>query len=503
MTKTKAIDLRHLDPALLPEPVADGHPEWLRMHELAWKLAHGHIRHRRGLASPYYMDEGFLPDRVWQWDTCFMALYTAYANAAFPGIESLDNFYGWQRRDGFIGMTYLLRSGKLAYGERCNPPLFAWIEWEYFRVTGDGSRFGRVLPHLVRYFDWLKANRRRGPIHRPHAEKCPEQSRGHGGLYWETCAGAAGCDNSPRATHLTWTGGEIAWVDFTSQQALAADCIARIARQVGETRTARRFESEYRAIARAVNHWMWCPKSAFYHDIFLDGNWLTVKTTAGFWPLLAGIPDAEASALLTGHLLNPNEFWRRHPVPTLSADDPNYDPTGRYWLGGVWAPVNTAIVKGLVRCGHDPVAHLIARKHLDALATVAAKVRPRTLWEHYAPDRDEPGTDKGGRNFGRKDFCGWTALGATTLFYENIIGLRPDAPARTLTWDIRLTGRHGFNRYPFLGASVRLIAAGRADADAPARVSVESPVAFDLILKAGARALRIGVDSGRRLEVAV
>jgi glycogen debranching enzyme len=501
MNQPKPIDLRHLDRSQLPVPVADEHPEWIRIHDLAWRLAHQHIRFRKGLASPFYMDEGCMPDRVWQWDTCFMALYTAYANAIFPGIESLDNFYGWQRKDGFIGMTYFLRNGKLAYGERCNPPLYAWVEWEYFQITGDDSRFKRVLPHLVRYFDWLKANRRRGEIHRPHREKSPDRETRRGGLYWETCAGAAGCDNSPRATHLSWTGGEIAWVDFTSQQALAARCIARIADHVGNKKLAKRFEGEHRLIARLVNHWMWCPKSAFYHDIFLDGNWLSVKTTASFWTLLAGIPNARQVASLTGHLLDPKEFWRDHPVPTLSADDPNYDPTGKYWLGGVWAPVNTAIVKGLTQYGINHLAHRIARRHLDCMAEVERTTRPHTLWECYAPDLPRPGTMKNGKSRCRPHFVGWTALGATTLFYENILGIRPNAPERRITWDMRLTERHGFARYPFLGHWISLIAEKRKTHSSRPRIAVQSPVGFDLVVLVDDRTMRIRVKDGRTQRV--
>jgi len=100
-------------------------------------------------------------------------------------------------------MTYFLRNGKLAYGERCNPPLFAWVEWEYFQITGDDSRFSRVFPHLVRYFEWLKSHRRRGTIVLPEKERSPKADTEKSELYWETCAGAVGCDNSPRATHLT------------------------------------------------------------------------------------------------------------------------------------------------------------------------------------------------------------------------------------------------------------------------------------------------------------
>ena len=39
------------------------------------------------------MDEGFDPDTIWIWDTCFMAHFSKYAPDLFPGVESFDNFY--------------------------------------------------------------------------------------------------------------------------------------------------------------------------------------------------------------------------------------------------------------------------------------------------------------------------------------------------------------------------------------------------------------------------
>jgi len=459
----------------LPRPFVQGRQDWIDSHDMAWRLAHQHIGHHEGLAAEWFMDEACMPDRLWQWDTCFMVLYTAYAPHVFPGIQSLDNFYAWQKDDGFIAMCTLFATGEPAYGERVNPPLFAWIEWDYYRHTGDDSRFKRVLPTLVKYFDWIKANRRRPRIVSPDEELNPSNVSAHDsdGLYWATAPGAMGMDNSPRGMHLSWTGGETAWIDLSSQQALAALYLQRIATHIGDEQTARRFKHEYADITHLVNQWMWCDRTRFYHDIFLDGNYLSCKTAAGFWPMLGEFASQEQAAALVGHLLNPNEFARPHPVPSLSYDDPNYCESGAYWLGGVWAPTNYMIVRGLHQYGYGDVAHDIAVKHLDGIAGVRQQIEPSTIWEAYAPEQVTPSTDKSKVNYARPDFCGWSAMGATAMFYENVIGIRRDTPARTLTWDIRLDQPHGFERYPFLGTNIELRYAN-------GQVTINSPVEFTL-----------------------
>lgn len=482
---------RKLDRHMLPVPFIDGRDSWIKTHDMAWRIAFDHIGHHEGLQSPWFMDEACMPDRLWQWDTCFMVLYTCYAPAVFPGIQSLDNFYSWQREDGFIAMCTLFESGEPAYGERINPPLFAWVEWEYYRLTGDNSRFEWVLPILVKYFDWIKANRRRPAVIRPHIELTPSESTDNEGLYWATCAGAMGMDNSPRAVHLSWQGGDICWIDLSSQQALAAMYLARIAAFVGDHVTETRFNVEYRDLSTQINELMWCKRSQFYHDIFLDGNFLSAKTVASFWPMLARFASTSQAEALLAHLRNPNEFWRPHPVPSLSYDDPNYVESGGYWVGGVWAPTNYMIVRGLLEYGFDATAHEIAVKHLEGMDRVAQTYEPHTIWEAYAPEGAAPSSNKTLTDLSRPHFCGWSALGATSMLYENIIGVRSDTPARKITWDIRLAERHGFERYPFLGGELQLTCAeavpGELHGRSKREVSIVTPVEFEIDVRSNGR----------------
>jgi hypothetical protein len=178
------VRVRNLEPLprdSLPLPILGDHSEWLDLYWAAWEMLWSKIR----LGTPengfveLYLDEGF-NEQIYQWDTCFMALFAMYGRDVFPAMESLDNFYSKQRADGYIQRVYQEANGsevaEPTLGEPLvNPPLFAWVEWNYVKRTGDTSRVQRVLPHLIRYYQWL-------------AEHC--KSQGVSGLYYNTPLGS-------------------------------------------------------------------------------------------------------------------------------------------------------------------------------------------------------------------------------------------------------------------------------------------------------------------------
>jgi len=473
---------RNLDVNLLPRPIIPNHEEWIKMHDRSWELAYKHIRFHDGENKFWYMDEAHTEGQVWQWDTCFMALYSHYAPELFPGMASLDNFYYWQRENGYISMTHYLESGEEVYGERINPQLFAWVEERWYELTGDSSRIERVLPILIRYFDWCKANRSRGKVVTPNSGDTNKGLDGEGaGLLWFTCCGAGGCDNSPRSMHLGWNGGELAWVDATAFQALSAKCIAKLARAIENNEISKRFDKEFEHLKKLSNQYLWCEKSQFYHDIFMDGNYLSTKTAVSFYSLLAGIPDQSKAEGLLGHIRNPHEFWRPHPIPTLSADDPNYEEKGAYWLGGVWAPTNYMIIKGLENYGYNSTAHKIAVKHLNAIAATHKSIEPHTIWEAYAPEYiDQPATIKNRIDLCKPDFCGWSALGGINMLYENILGIRKNEATGTITWCPILKEDHGIENYPFLNERISLYASEVIKGTR--QIEINSKKSFDLIV---------------------
>ncbi|MDO5427127.1 MAG: trehalase family glycosidase [Coriobacteriia bacterium] len=91
---------------------------------------------------------------------------------------------------------------------------------------------------------------------------------------------------------------------------------------------------------------------------------------AGFWPLLAGICNEHQADALNSRLFDPNKFWTDIPFATLSKSDNRFSRQGYYWLGGVWAPTNYMVIKGLEKYGFIENSRLASEKYLDALVEV-------------------------------------------------------------------------------------------------------------------------------------
>ncbi len=339
---------------VLPRPILDGNRRWLEMYWRCWELAfQQHLRQpdpASGLVSNY-LDAAF-NGNIFQWDTIFMIMFARYGHRAFPAVQSLDNFYARQHVSGFI-CREIRRDGSDLYcrGPRdaVNPPLFSWAEVESFRTTGDKSRFASVLPPLEKYVAWL--NTESDPDEYDDLPDWVAKGRQSAGsvhrLYWNTPLGC-GMDNAPRSGN--------GWVDMSCQMVIQYNDLATICDELGLPEKAAGFRKEAAAIGTRINHWCWNAEDGFYYDVRNDGSQVRVKTSGGFWPLLAGIASAEQAGSLVGHLRNESTFWRPFVFPTLAADEPGYREDGGYWLGAVWAPTNYAIIKGLERCGHGDFA---------------------------------------------------------------------------------------------------------------------------------------------------
>ena len=347
--------------------------------------------------------------KIWQWDSCFMALYALYMEGLVEPMNNLDNLYLCQREDGFIAMGYWIESALPAFGELINPPLYAWVETEYFNRTQDASRFERVFPILLRYYLWIRDHRRR-----------PGSN-----LYFFESPGASGMDNAPRGGWSAFQnmGSDLSHIDLICQQLLSARCLAKMAEKLDNGK-ADFFLSECEELTRLIDRFHWNEKTGFYYDVFERAGYyespeyprafVPSKTAAAFWTLISGAANREQADALEKHLLDPEEFFTEHPVPSISRDDPNYHPSGMYWLGGVWAPIVYMVVRGLKKYGKYETARTIARKHLDAMYRTYMEYEPHTIWECYAPESMRP-SDREDAPCVRPDFVGWSGLGPIGL----------------------------------------------------------------------------------------
>ncbi|MDW7987060.1 MAG: trehalase family glycosidase [Nitrososphaerota archaeon] len=161
---------------------------------------------------------------------------------------------------------------------------------------------------------------------------------------------------------------------------------------------------EYRKLAeitsKRVRELMWDAETGFYYDIHeTEHKIIRVKSPAAFLTLYSGIATQEQAEELVKHLFNPNEFWTTFPLPTVSADDPRYNPRG-YWRGRSWINMVWFTYHGLRRYGFEREASSLAKKVVDLMA------KGPTCSENYDSQTGEP--------LGVPDF-GWSTLALNLL----------------------------------------------------------------------------------------
>ncbi|MBN2651078.1 MAG: hypothetical protein JXR63_01745 [Spirochaetales bacterium] len=423
-----------LNRAGLPQPVYDANPGYVDLYWEAWESAWRHVKFDDGAIRSPFMDEACWDGTLWIWDSCFMTLFTKYANRDFPGIENLDNLYG-------VFYEGAQASQRIHIPD--NPPLFAWVEWEHFKKSGDLARVRQLLlekKYLQRHYEFIK-NARTGD----RFEGVDEPIRlnwGKLGSSWT--GGASGMDNTPRGQH---SGGysSIYWIDIISQQALSALYISRLFDAIEQPEPSKFYMQEYEKLKKLINNYYWDSEDGFYYDIQKKKPYAKDKTMtpASFWAMLAEIPTPEQAEQMAQKVKNPDQLGGFVNFPTVARDDPSFHhATGDYWLGGVWLPTTYMSIKALGKYGFLQLADESALKMVEQQYLTWKNYSPSTIWECYNPSKNEPSTEY--TRVARPDFCGWSALGPISLFVENIIGIRViDAIANQVIWDTSSEFRHG------------------------------------------------------------
>jgi hypothetical protein len=392
-----------------------------RMYTAALESAKRHIRGGQpGSAYPQPFVDAAFSSHIFLWDTCFIAAYAKYHPEELPIRAALDNFYQRQDADGFICREYDAEGRPFwpkNHPVSINPPLLAFAELELFSRRPDRARLATVYPRLARFFEFLLASYR-----------CED------GLFFSDALGS-GMDNIPRypdhwrddgrgvpLTNLypevfTYDTLSSKWnrqgrsVDFSAQMALFADQLAQIARLLDQREDIARWRRAHAVITHAINARCWVEADGFYYDLAY-GEPVRRKHVGMFWTLLAGVAPPDRARRMIMRLTDPNEFWRTIPAAAFPADQAGFSPRGDYWMGGVWAPTNYMLLRGLRRCGAEATARRLARTYYGAVARVFEITG--TFWENYSPDALAPG------RVARPDFCGWTALAPIAVLREFI-----------------------------------------------------------------------------------
>ncbi|MGG1678207.1 MGH1-like glycoside hydrolase domain-containing protein [Neobacillus sp. NRS-1170] len=490
---------------LIPEPICEKYPNEINCYWRTWELAYQNVyapTEKSGFVSNF-VDAAFNND-IFMWDTAFITMFCNLAHPFIPGIRSLDNFYCKQFENGEIPREIVRETGedfpkwvnhdrkplhsffhnhykhrglqgveppkyenmhhpKLGREvevpsyltlDNLNHPIMAWAELESYQHTGDIDRLELVWKPLFKYYEAM----------------CYHLYNQYGLFVTDW----ASMDNSPRNKYLG------SGVDISCEMVLFARNLVEMARillaysknadLVNEiTAHMERLDRDSREFTDSINQYMWDDHKGFYFDVTDDGERAPIKTVAAFWSLLAEVANHEQANRLAGWLEDPKTFNRVHRVPTLAADEEEYNPLGGYWQGSVWAPTNTMVVRGLEKYGYDALAKEIAINHLENVVQVFEDTG--TIWENYAPDSVTAG------DADKKDFVGWSGIAPVLYFVEYRLGLRGNAPLNELTWKIDTSlGEIGCNRYWFNGKTIHLLAEPQEDGTVKVKAESDGPL---------------------------
>lgn len=414
----------------LPAPFWKGNEDAIEMYWKAWGIGIKNIRkpsEESGFVSTY-IDTAY-NGNIFMWDSAFITMFARYGSRLFPFQQTLDNFYAKQHLDGFICREIKGDSGQDCFHRydpvSTGPNIIPWSELEYYKQFGDWDRVNKIFPALAAYSRWLRLNR-----------------TWRDGSYW-TSGWGTGMDNQPRVPkkyNMIYSHGHMVWLDACLQQLMVDRILLQFGFALERWQEIEDIEDEIGFLSKYISENLWDEKSGFLYDLHADGSLGTLKSIGAYWALHVDILEKPQLDKLVEHLKDPNTFNRKFPVPSLSADHEKYQDDGRYWQGGVWAPANFMVIKGLQKNDYHDLAFDIAKRHHDQILEVFKNTG--TFWEYYAPESANPGL------LARPDFVGWTGLPPISVLIEVLFGINSDIGKKTIDWNVNLLEEHGIDRYP-------------------------------------------------------
>ena len=451
----------------LPKPIWEGHESHVKCYDKAWEIAFSNLSlppENSGFVSSF-IDTAF-NGCLFMWDSSFILMFAKYADRIFKFQKTLDNMYSHQHSDGFICREIEEKSGGDRFTKHdpssTGPNILAWSEWEYYLNFSDKERLKKVFYPLLAFHRWMKKNR-----------------TWRDGSYFASGWGC-GIDNLPRLEpqyHRCFDHGHMVWLDTCMQMFLNCKILIKMARELSLEEFIPELSEERDHLESVINDTLWDEKDGFYYDRYRDGRLNGVRHIGAFWALIGECASKERAERMISRLVDEKEFDTPFPIPALTRSHPDYSDDGGYWRGGVWAPTNYMVLKGLDNYGHSSLAHKIAKKHLDAVVEVFE--REDTLFENYAPERFDGKFREG--NPAKRDFVGWTGLSPIAILFEYVFGIKPFAAENKIVWNVELLERHGALKYPFgnLG-ELSLICEARKDKNEEPKVEIRSNIPVEI-----------------------
>jgi putative isomerase len=357
----------YLNAALGPRPagMAQGGRERVAVKAIQtlvsnWRAPWGHLYHA-GL-FPSYAYRGF--HGVWSWDSW----KHARALALFaPGVakDQMRVMLDFQNDAGMVPDVIYADSTENNWRDT-KPPLAAWAVHGIYEATGDTSFVEEVLPALLRYHRWWYADR---------------DHDGNGLCEYGSTDGTriaaaweSGMDNAVRFDDAVMVqNSPTAWslnqesVDLNAYLYAEKGYLADLLEVVGREPEARELRAEAEELGGLLRETFFDEELGYFFDVELESKApIRVEGPEGWIPLWTGVATTEQAAGVARIMMDPTKFSGTVPLPTLTMDHPEFDPSNGYWRGPVWLDQAFFGIQGLRAYGFEEEATELSQRLVEA-----------------------------------------------------------------------------------------------------------------------------------------
>ncbi len=349
---------------------------------------------------------GYCYGEFYDWDLYFENVYLSYFGVSQYCFANLKAFLARQHANGFVSRTlieprpyqhfkpFLAQTALL--GARQTD--FLWLNEEVKAAANTGptdggimdektyqdggSYYDRLKSYLHHWFWYLDFDKNGLPVW---------NSSDHSGM--DNQFSRAGTFNA-----FKYEGVDLACYLYRELEAMKV-----LAEQLNKQEDQQYYQEQIDQLANNINKYFWDEEEGFYFDRNeQNGELVKVKSVAGFLPLFIGVASKEqADRLVDEHLLNPEEFWIKYPIPAYSKTEPDFEPTaqdhGCNWRGTTWIPTNYMVFHGLIKYGYHSIAKQLCEKTFELVFEKNKSTR-----EYY--------NGLTGEGYGLDPFWGWSTL---------------------------------------------------------------------------------------------
>lgn len=353
------------------------------------------------------------------WDTCFHVYTLTSLREYEMAKKHIRSLFLLQQEDGFVGHIlywkhpflaratdiFQLKPASLLQLTRphmtalVQPPLVAQAAERIYRHTHDKAFLREMLPKLKRYYKWL--------LHHRDFEQegllsiiSPYES----GMDWKASfdpvlnygKGKAGAElflkvmwlemgNFRRGYNLQEIYRQDNFIvkdaAFNTLYVLNLEALAGLCAEVGDPEE-HMFRRKAQQCSESIMRYMYNAEDQAFYD--LAGHQLQqlkIATATIFFPVvLPTVPDAVCKAVLERHLFSQNGFHVPFPVPSLSTNEPAFDPgeSVYIWRGPTWVVFNWFMHRFLLQKGYRQEAE-------ELLLSVKKLISGSGFREYYDP----------------------------------------------------------------------------------------------------------------------